>query len=271
MVSWHLIKSYLSDKKKQILIMGSLVGLLSFAFIQMMESFNMGDLQAILAVYPEGAMDFFGDISFMANPYGFVCMEFFLMYWLYSGIYVVWVAAGIITTEIEDKTMEIALTKPINRNEFLGNKIIYFYAFLFGLTAVIFGIFMLATLTSPSIIEFGLWWNRLWASYINCALYIGFLASVTIFISTLSLKTKKALMGGIIVLFVMYFMNGIASYVDQINFLAYFTVFRYFNPAEYIVNGNYVLFYRDLIVLLIGNAVFVIGSFLVFNKKDIPI
>lgn len=184
---------------------------------------------------------------------------------------VLWIAAGLIPQEIEDKTMEIALTKPINRNDFLGSKLVYFYMFLFGMFSVIFTIFSLGTLISPTLVEAGLRLHSIWATYINCALYIGVLASITIFISTFVLKTKKAMVGGIIALFFMYFLNGIAPYIDQLKFLAFFSVFRFFNPIDYIVLGNAFLYFRDLIVLLVANAAFIIASFIVFNKKDIPI
>jgi len=270
-LNWHLIKSYLIDKKWVILIMGGLVGLLSIGYIQMLNAFNLGDLAAVIATFPEGFLAFFGDIHQMGSAYGFVCLEFFIMFWLYGGLIVIWVAAGLIPQEIEDKTMEIALTKPINRNDFLGSKMIFFYLFLFGMFSVIFTIFSLGTLISPSLVEEGLRFHSIWATYVNCALYIGALASITIFISMFVLKTKKAMIGGITVLFVMFFLNGIAPYFDQLKWLAYFSVFRFFNPIDYIVLGDGFMYFRDLIVLLIANAAFIIGSFIVFNKKDIPI
>ncbi len=266
-----LVKGYLLDKKWAILIMGTLIGMLSVGYIQMLRGFDMAELDAIMAAFPEGFLDFFGDVQYFSTPYGFVCLEFFLMMWLYAGIYLMWVGSGLIAQEVEDKTIELALTKPIQRNTFLGTKLVSFISFIFGMMGLTFLIFMVGALTSPMIIESGLYLNRLWATYLNTSLFLCTFAVITVFISTLTLKTKKAMMYGIIMLFILYFLNGIYPYFEQIDFIKYFTLFNYFNPVKYMVLGDYVLYYRDLIVLLIINTVFIIGSYIVFNKKDIPI
>ena len=61
------------------------------------------------------------------------------------------------------------------------------------------------------------------------------------------------------------------GYMDEsIQNIKYISIFYYFNPVEYMVNADFAIFTRDIIVLGSINIALIIGSLLIFNKKDIP-
>ena len=124
--------------------------------------------------------------------------------------------------------------------------------------------------SSQVFIDEGLYWDRVWGTYIVVILFLSALSMIALFASTIFLHSRKAVLIAIIALFVMFFINGFYSYLEELENLKYYTVFFYYNPIEYLVNANFELFIKDIIVLSSINAALVIGSLIVFNKKDIP-
>lgn len=266
----HLVKEYLFDKKWIILAFGGLIGLMGFGITAVLGTMDMAQIQSILAGFPEGFLDFFGDsIAAMTTPYGFLSLEFFSFMWLYAGIFIMYLGSNVLSQEVEDSTIELALSKPISRSEFLGTKIVYFYLLIAGIMGVVFLILTGAVLSSSIFITEGMFLERLWSFYIIMVLFLGVLAIIPICFSTIFLNTKKAMAFATIVLFVMYFMGIFYQYVEAIDVIKYFTVFFYYNPTQYLVDGNFIVFYRDLIVLASINVILIIVSIAIFKKKDI--
>lgn len=268
----HLVKEYLIDKKWILLGFGGLIGLMGFGIIQMLGTMDMAQISTILAGFPEGFLDFFGDsLAAMTTPYGFLSLEFFNFMWLYAGIFIMYLGASVLSQEVEDNTIELALTKPISRGNFLGSKIAYFYLFIAGIMGVTFLILTGSVFSSSIFITEGVYIDRLWCTFLISVLFLGALSILPILFSTIFLNTKKAMAFGTIVMFTMYFIGIFASYFDQVSALNYGSVFFYYNPSEYLTNGNLLVFFRDLTFLVSFNAVLIIVSIVIFKKKDIPL
>jgi ABC-2 type transport system permease protein len=266
------IKEYLVTKKYILLILGGIIGLLSYYIIYMVEDINLEDLQDIIAAMPEGMLEFFGDVEIFTSPYGFWSLEMLSFIWLYAGIYIVYMASGLLSQEVEEKTIDLSLSKPLTRYNFLGSKITFLYVFIF----ITMGIFFLITtggMTSSSIFhEGGLHLDRLWLTYLNVVLFLGALAMFAKLFSTIFLTTRKSMAFGVVILFLMFFLGEFYIYMDDsIQGIKYVSVFYYFNPAEYLVHSDVPLFVRDLIVLGSVNVGLIVASLYIFNKKDIPI
>ena len=267
----YLLKENLWDKKWIILGMGGLIGLLAFGIIQILGTMDLAQIQSILSSFPPGYLDFFGDsVAAISSPYGFLSLEFLSFMWLYAGIFIIYVAGGLISQEVEEKTIELALTKPIKRYEFLGSKIYFLYAFIGSMMGITFLITMTGVLTSPIFLENGIYLERLWSTCLITILFLAALAMFTVLFSTVFLKSKKALAFGITVLFIMYFLTSFAPYMQDFEIIKIISIFSYYDPPQYLVYANGFVFLRDLIVLSSVNIALIIGSLLIFNKKDIP-
>ena len=76
---------------------------------------------------------------------------------------------------------------------------------------------------------------------------------------------------GVMIIFIMFFLGEFYIYMDEtIQGIKYISIFYYFNPVEYIVNANIIIFTRDIYILGMINVALIIGSLVVFDKKDIP-
>jgi len=266
------LKESLLEKKFILLILSGVIGLLSYFIVYMIENMDLAAIEEIMAMWPEDMLEFFGDVESFTNPYGFWTLELLSFLWLYAGVYIVYMASTLLTREVEEKTIDLSLSKPITRFNFLGSKIAFLYIFIAVAIAFFFLITMGGMASSSVFQDEGLLFDRLWLTYIIVVLYLGALAMFAKFFSTIFLSGRKAMALGIFTLFLMFFLGQFYMYMDEaVQDIKYVSVFYYFNPADYIVHGDIELFARDIIVLGSFNAALVIGSLLIFNKKDIPI
>lgn len=273
------IKESILEKTIILLILGGVIGLLSYFIVYMVEDMDLSAIEDIIKAWPEGMIEFFGDATIFTNPYGFWSLELMTFIWIYAGIYIIFMASGLLSQDVEDKTIDLTLSKPISRYNFLGSKIAFLYVFIMATIGIVFLITM-GSMAGSSVYQVGtgsiLWdlyyFDRLWVTYISVVLFLAALAMVAIFFSTIFLNTRKSMAFGVIVLFVMFFLGEFYIYMDEaVQNIKYFSIFHYFNPADYIVHGDFTLFTRDIIVLGIINASLIGASLFVFDRKDIPI
>jgi len=266
------VKEALLEKKIILIILGGVIGLLSYFIVYMIENMDLGAVEEIMEMWPEEMREFFGDVESFTNPYGFWTLELLSFMWLYAGIYIVYMASTLLTREVEEKTIDLSLSKPITRYNFLGSKIAFLYLFIVIALGVFFLITMGGMASSEVFQDEGLYFDRLWLTYIIVILYLGALAMFAKFFSTIFLSGRKAMALGIMIVFLMFFFGQFYVYMDEaVQDIKYISVFYYFNPADYIVHSDFTLFMRDFIVLGSVNAALIVGSLLIFNKKDIPI
>lgn len=265
------VKELILEKKFGILILGGVLGLFSFAVIALLEDLDLQIIEGVFDSFPPELLDFFGGIGALFNPYGFWALELLTFIWLYAGIYIVFMASSLLSHEVENKTIDLSLSKPISRDNFLGSKITFLYVFIM----IVIGIFFLITVGSMAgSLKYrteGLYFDRLFATYFSVVLFLGALAMVSTFFSTVFLSTKKSMAVGVMIIFIMFFLGEFYIYMDEtIQGIKYISIFYYFNPVEYIVNANIIIFTRDIYILGMINVALIIGSLVVFNKKDIP-
>ena len=265
------LKEYLLTKKYIILILGGIIGLLSYFVIILVGDIDLEAMQDFLDAFPEGMFDFFGDIEIFTNPYGYWTLEMLSFIWLYAGIYIVYMASGLLSQEVEEKTIDLSLSKPVTRYNFLGSKISFLYIFIVATMGIFFLITMGGMAFSSTFHEEGLYFDRLWLTYLNVVLFLGALAMFAKLFSTIFLTTRKSMALGVVVLFLMFFLGEFYIYMDEsVQGVKYISVFYYFNPSEYLVHSDFPLYLRDVIILGYINAGLIVASLLVFNKKDIP-
>lgn len=269
---FNSIKESLLEKKFVLLILGGVIGLLSYFIVYIIDGMDLSAIEDIIAMWPEEMLELFGDVEALTSPYGFWTLELLSFMWIYAGIYIVYMASNLLTREVEAKTIDLSLSKPITRFNFLGSKIAFLYLFIMAALGMFFLITMGSMASSSVFQDEGLLFDRLWLTYVIVILYLGALAMFAKLFSTIFLSGRKSMAMGIFILFLMFFLGEFYVYMDEaVQGMKYISVFYYFNPSDYILHGDLGLFARDLIVLGSINAALVIASLLIFNKKDILI
>jgi ABC-2 type transport system permease protein len=270
--SISIIKELLLEKKLMLLSLSGLIGLLTVYIIYLLESIDMEAMEEFFNNFPEAMREFFGESIQLSNPYGFLSIEIFEFMWLWAGIYLVYMGSTILSSEIEQKTIDQSLSKPITRISFIGSKIGFIYSYILLLMFITFLIIMAGITSSPTFQNIGFYWERLWLTYIIVVLYLGSLVMFSFLSSTFFMNTRKSMAAGVIFLFLMFFIGSFYKYMgENIQNVKYLSIFFYYNPSEYLVLANFEQFIIDLFVLGSINIVFIVVSLIIFSRKDIPI
>ena len=265
------IKELILEKKFMILILGGVIGLLSSFVVAMIEDLDLQSFQDIFSAFPEDFLAFFGDLEVIANPYGFWTLENLSFIWLYAGIYLIFMASTLLSHEVENKTIDLSLSKPISRYNFLGSKITFLYIFIMTTIGIFFLISLGSMAASSTFRAEGIFLERFLATYFSVVLFLGALAMVAKFMSTIFLSTKKSTALGVMIIFIMFFLGEFYIYMDEaIQNIKYISIFYYFNPVDYMVKVDTAIFTRDIVILGTINVALIVGSLFVFNRKDIP-
>ncbi|MCK4383464.1 MAG: ABC transporter permease subunit [Candidatus Lokiarchaeota archaeon] len=265
------IKELILEKKFMILILGGGIGLLSFFIVALISDLDLQSMQDIFSAFPEGFLEFFGDLAVLANPYGFWTMEMLSFIWLYAGILFVFTASSLLSHEVENKTIDLSLSKPISRDNFLGSKITFLYIYIMTTIGIFFLISLGSMAASSTFRAEGIFLERFLATYFSVVLFLGALAMVAKFMSTIFLSTKKSVALGVMILFIMFFLGEFYVYMDEaIQDIKYISIFYYFNPVDYLVKADTAIFIRDIYILGVINVALIVGSLIIFDMKDIP-
>jgi len=268
-----IIKEHFHEKKWSFLVFGGLVGLLGIVVIAIMEQMDLSELAAIVELLPEGMLDFIGGIVALSTPYGFLAAELFTFLWMYLGIFLIYMASSTaLPAEVENQTIDLILSKPISRSSYLTGKIGFLYLYIAGLMGFVVVLVGVGMANSPTFIDFGLYWDRLIASYVITVLHLGTMVMTALLFATLFLNTKKTMGAAIMIMFVMFFIGTFWHYLPEAQqFIKYATTWFYYNTMDLFSLGIFDNFLRDVLVLGGVNVVLVVASLLVFRRRDIPV
>ncbi len=154
------------------------------------------------------------------------------------------VASGAVATELERGTLELVLTRPVQRTSFLLAKVA---AALVGVTAVQVGGVagaLIARGTIAGVEQIDL--VDVFLAFLGAWALFGAFALVGIAVSAGSSLRSRAVGAAVGIVVASFFVNFVALLFDEVKDLRFVTPFHYFRPAE-IIAGEAL---ADLLVLL---------------------
>jgi ABC-type transport system involved in multi-copper enzyme maturation permease subunit len=270
---FYIAKEDVFDKKWSIIGVGVLVGLMGLYVITVFNTLDFSALEDYINSMPDAMLALLGGEFDITNPYALTNSYIYSFMWLYCGIFLVYMASSLISQDVENHTIDLTLSKPISREEYLIGKIAFVHIFILALMAII-TVFVAAGMSSSEIfIQEGLYWDRVAATTLLATLHLGTLVMTAVFVSTIFLDAKKATLMAVIVMFVMFFIGDFSPVMspDIGNTLQYFSTWFYYDTAQVFGAGNYANLARDVLVLGAINIALIAASLYVFRKRDIPV
>ncbi|MCK5390408.1 MAG: ABC transporter permease subunit, partial [Candidatus Thorarchaeota archaeon] len=150
-----VIIEHFYEKRWIFLIFGILIGLMGILVTMLVDQLDIATIATVLESFPEELLEFFGGMTALTTPYGFVNIELFTFMWIFVGIFLVYMASSTaLPAEVEDKTIDMILSKPISRSSYLMGKITFLYLFIAGLMAVVLAFIGVGMATSQTFIDF---------------------------------------------------------------------------------------------------------------------
>jgi len=267
-----VIIEQLYEKKWSLLLFGGAVGLMGLGIVAMLEFLDISAYAIIFESMPE-FMDFFGGLVAFTTPYGFVGVELFEFMWIFVGIFLIYMtSSSALPLEVENKTIDLILSKPISRSSYLAGKIGFLYLYTVGLMGIVVSIIGVGMATSPTFIDFGLHWDRLIVVYIVVVLHLGTMVMTALLFATIFLDTKKTMGATMMITFLMFFIGSFWQYFPEAQQgIKYASTWFYYNTMDLFGMGIFDNLLRDILVLGGVNVVLIVASLLVFRRRDIPV
>jgi len=269
----EIVKQDILDKKWSIIGMGVLIGLMGFYIISLISSLDFTQMQAYIESLPEALRAMLGGELDLTNPYSLTNAYFYSFVWLYLGIFIIYITSNLIPQEIENHTIDLTLSKPISRTKYLMGKILFVYVFITAILALTTIFIALGMSTSPTFLEYGLYWDRITAAFVLATLHLGTMAMTSVFFSTIFLDTKKTTLASVVVMFIMFFIGDFSSLMNPNlgETIKYSSTWTYYNTAQVFGTGNFTSLPQNILALAAINMILVIASVIVLRKKDIPV
>ncbi|NVM35463.1 MAG: ABC transporter permease subunit [Candidatus Lokiarchaeota archaeon] len=267
----QIIWKELKVGKKGIIIYAALMSLFYLWFVSIYDPDLLANFNEIMENYPEAIQQMVGEYFSLATFGGFVNVYLLSMSFFFFGVYFILRSSSDIPKEIENKTIDLMLSKPITRWEITLGK--YFYHII-SATIVLVSVFLaiiLGIFIMPNINPIDVNFTELWTAFFIVLLFNYTVISTAFFFSTFN-NPKMALVFsfGLVIFFyaVGQFWN---SFDESIQGIKYISIFYYSDMSNLLVNSNWDAVPLKIIFLSTYSIGLTALSVLLFNKRDIPV
>jgi len=196
---------------------------------------------------------------------GFLGIMFSYVALLLSIAAAMW-GSDIISKEERDKTVEFALTLPVKRSKVITAKTL---AALINCIALMIITWVVTVLMAQKYQPDSEFYNFL----IFCILAVFILQlvflAIGIFLGCAMKQYKRAGSLAVTILLVTYFLSIISSLNKNLDFLKYFSPFRYFDPVKLLHQSRMDIFFVGLSAAIIAASL--VGAYFTYAKRDLYI
>ncbi len=264
---WHELKSNLKG------LIGWTIAVLIFQlsgyskYQGFVSAESSNSLSSITNVFPPTLQALFGmsnlNIGTLIGYFGILYLYFALMGCIYSGL----LGAGIVAKEERDKTSEFLYTRPVSRNQALAAKVAVglFNSFFLWLVIAVSSIIGVAVTNNYNFALSGQVMQMMW----GILLMQIFFFCLGMFFAGLFRRPKlttTAITGAIVGA---YFLAAFADLNEHVNWLRFFTPFRWFSAPSIINTGHVAVGYT--LIAIVFSLIFIILGFALFDKRDITV
>ena len=224
------------------------------------------DVMADLAPEMMEQFSFIPGAEDMASYIGFLNVELYQMFWiLILGILIGFIAATLISKEIEAKTIDLLMSNPISRKQIVFEK----YLGLIPLILIVNFATMLAvygvTLAINEEINFG----YLFMTHVVSIPYFLAVASIGLFVSVIIDEKIKASIIMIAIIVGMFVFRSISLMIPDYEALGSISLTHYYNPYDILKEGNVDVV--GVIVLVVVIIECLLAAMFYFDRRNITV
>ena len=240
------------------------LGLLGFFLFDIYENFFQQnvDLRELLRAFPDNIMAFFGGDVNLFEPSGFLHLEFFSYMPIILGIMVVSSAAGLISKNEEEGTLEIIIAQPVSRSLVFWSRLLALLVSVILILGIIWGGFALGLSTTETFdIEQAEMIRPLVSLF---AILLPFLALALLLSMILPSSSAASLVSGFL-LIAFFFISSLARIDEDLEAINRFSPFKYYQGGA-AING---LDQQNLLILFGISIVFILLAWFFFAWRDL--
>jgi ABC-2 type transport system permease protein len=252
---------------KSLLIWGGIIILFTLVgYSKFSAYYNNPEMLAILNDFPSAMVSALNLKAFnLTTITGFFGVLYTYVALLLSIAAAMW-GSDTISKEERDKTVEFALTLPVTRERLISAKIMAAVVNCIGLLLITWGFTVIgAQKYQPDGEFYAFLALGMLAIFIQQMIYL----SVGIFLGCAMKQYRRASSLAVSLLLVTYFLSIFSSLNKHLEFLKYFSPFKYFDPVTLLHESKIDLPFVGLSVGII--AVCLIGAYITYSKRDLYI
>lgn len=261
----HILKWELKANMKSLIIWSicfiALIFLMTSEFSAYYDNPEMLD---ILDAFPESMMKAFSmDSVNLTTPIGYISIVS-LYFYLMGGVFAILLGSNIISKEERDKTAEYLLTMPISREQVIRSKIAASLINCLVLNIIVMGSTLVAMSPYALDREF---YDFLWLMAQSMTMTMLIFLSIGMLLSSILKRYKLSGKISAALLMLLYFLSILTQLSDKIDFLKYFTPFKYFEAKDLISAGH-----LNLTFVLISSCIIIlsfVGTFRIYPRRDL--
>jgi len=263
----NLIYRDIKDRRVSMFMMSMSVLLYALVIIAIYPVFaGNAAFAQIFKQYPKALLSLLaggGNADFF-SPAGFLSIEFLSLWWpIIVGAYVMTLATAIVAKEINDGTMDVLLSQPLERWKLMTSRLAADVTLIFALDAVtMVGIWLFARAYAVEISTKGLFATGILA----LSMFI-FLECLSLFFGMI-MDRSKALITSITVFIGSHLLNALSDLNKTVAKFRWMSFFKYYKPAAALTTGE--VPWKDVALFLGLAAAFAIAAYIAFRRKDIP-
>ena len=179
----------------------------------------------LISQMPKEMMAFFGDMTLIFTPAGYLHTEFFSYIPLILGIFIISMGSGLVAGEEEKGTLDLVLSHPISRSRFFAGRIgaylttIFSILFITWLTLILLIQGTKLDVLSPI---------RISQPLLSLGGLLFFFGALGVFLSMVLPSQRAATMITSLVLFSSFFLTAMANLNPDLETLEYYSPFHYY-------------------------------------------
>jgi ABC-2 type transport system permease protein len=220
-------------------------------------------MEALLKNYPAEMLAFFGNVSEIATPDGYLTLEFFSFVPIVLGVFAVLVGSGLLVADEEAGVLDLILAHPVSRTALFVGRLLAFVIATIGILVLTWLGFILAMQWSA----LGVSWDAMALPFVSLFAVLLLFGTLELLMSLLlpSRRLAATVVGFLVV--ASYLVTSLANIDDSLEFLARFSPLSYFQSGD-AING---LDIGWVIGLLAVSAVFAGIAWWSFQRRDIRV
>ncbi|MFC7204689.1 ABC transporter permease [Haloferax namakaokahaiae] len=255
-----------AQRRRSIAIVSALLVATVGLTIAVFPSFEQAgvDFNELLQSYPEGLQAaFIGSVSDITSLDGYLVVELYQLVWLLIvGGYFAYSAGSLVAGEVDNRSAELVLVRPISRTRFVLGK----FLAMVPTVALVDLVVLVSVLLGTALIdeELRLW--RLLLVHFVGGLYLLACVSIGLLASAYFQRVRRAQGAALGAIFGTFFLDSLTTDTDY-EFLGSLSLARYIDPGDLLILGE--VDWDGVAVLVVATCLFVVLAAEVFERRDL--
>ncbi len=261
-----VFKHALRRSRGQIIGWGLALFLLGVYLVPFFDTFagQQEQFMQLLSSFPKELMAFFGDMTTMFTPTGYLTIEFFSYMPLIIGVFAVVSGSGLLAADEENGTLDLVLAHPVSRTSiFVGR----FAAFVLALVGILFigWLGLVLPLASSESLNIGA--GQVAQPFLSLLAVLLVFGTLALALSMVLPSRKLAASAAGLLLVANFFVNGLARLSRDLKPIDDVLPFHFYQSGD-AINGLNVGWFAGLLAVA---ALFTVAAWWRFQRRDIRV